>query len=114
MNIIAQHGYKFTELPVHLIDLLNKFVSTEWIKTVKYCLEQHKLGLENILPSFKELVPEDVFECFRLSLMVHTGKKDIPDNEVERYIYALLDTSDTQHTHDRQKIQTQPTFRPAT
>jgi hypothetical protein len=63
--------------------------------------------------TFKEILPEEVFGCFRISLMVNTWKEKVSDEEVERYIYSLLDTSDTHHSHDRKPMNTSPTFKPA-
>lgn len=63
--------------------------------------------------TFKEIIPEDVFECFRLSLMINTWRKEVTDNEVEKYIYALVDTSDAKHSHDRKPMNSKRTFTPA-
>lgn len=62
--------------------------------------------------TLKELLPQELFECFRFSLMLNTGKEKISDEEVEKYIISLADTSDQQNNTGK-LITGKPTFRPA-
>ncbi|MDR0369543.1 MAG: hypothetical protein LBH96_03360 [Candidatus Peribacteria bacterium] len=60
-----------------------------------------------------KIMSHDIFECFRLTLKINTGNQNPTDEEVEKYIHALLDTSDSHHSHDRKPMSTKPTFKPA-
>jgi uncharacterized membrane protein len=62
---------------------------------------------------FKDKLPKEVFETFRISLIIKTWNETPSDEEVERYIYALVNTSDS-HPHDWKPMSSTPTFKPAT
>ena len=51
----------------------------------------------------KEILPKELFACFRYSLIINTSNNNPTDEEVEKYIYALLDTSD-QDKKERKRI----------
>jgi hypothetical protein len=63
--------------------------------------------------SFKEKLPSEIFESFRIGLIINTWNKNPSDEDVEKYIHALVDTSDSSHAHDRKQMTTKPTFHPA-
>jgi hypothetical protein len=58
-------------------------------------------------------MPRDVFECFRLTLKINTGNQHPTDEEVKKYIHALVDTSDANHSYAGQPLNTKTTFKPA-
>ncbi|MDR3168241.1 MAG: hypothetical protein LBU27_00305 [Candidatus Peribacteria bacterium] len=68
----------------------------------------------NATKTFKEKLPSNIFECFRISLTINTDNKNPTDEDVEKYISALVDTSDKEHAYAGQTINTHQTFRPAT